>query len=334
MEGFDRFRRDIDAALDRVIPRDGPVALLHYPYDGNVGNHMMWIAACEYLQSRRIPVRYVSHNDRFDLETLRQAVGGGAVLFLGGVTISRLWPRHAEIKRLIAQAMPDNRLISLPSTMLFIDEEDAREAGQLFGAHRKVTLMARDPRSGAEARKVFPEHIEVVTVPDLALRLDPQPRRAAPQHDVIWLARDDLEGAGFRPPENVHLFEWPHPWEIQESYRQMRAGTLFAKLGKLPLGARVKPLVRAPVPFLYRRASYAVLKYGNDVLDRGKVLVTDRMHPHVHAALRRQHVVLLPDKFGKNRAVYDFGTGTNEYVHWADTPPQALELAQKLAREA
>jgi pyruvyl transferase EpsO len=83
--------------------------------------------------------------------------------------------------------------------------------------------------------------------------------------------------------------------------------------------------------WLYRRASLAALRYGNVTLDQGKVLVTDRMHPHVLAALRRQHVVLLPDRFGKNRAVYDACTHKLETVHWADTTSQALAMAKELA---
>ena len=90
--------------------------------------------------------------------------------------------------------------------------------------------------------------------------------------------------------------------------------------------------LNAPMVELYRSASETILGYGNKILDTGKVLVTDRMHPHVLTALRDQHAVLLPDKFGKNRAVFDHFTHEFDKVHWADTPTQALALAQSLAQ--
>jgi len=329
---FRDFREEIDRRLDEYIPAGDPAALLQFPYDGNVGNHMMWVATTDYLRERRIPVPYVAHGDNFDTDMLRRTVGGGSVLFLGGVTISRLWPRHAEIKRLVAEALPNNRLISLPATMLFVDSADGEGAGELFGAHRNVTLMARDPRSEREARAVFPQHIGITTVPDMALRLGPQPRRGTPEFDVIWLARDDIEGVGNRPPENLFVFDWPPVRKIPRAYYALRAsGVLSRTRHKVP-ALPYRRLVAPSMAELYRLASREVLSFGNRVLDRGKVLVTDRMHPHIHAALRGQHVVLLPDKFGKNRAVFDAFTHRLTRVHWVDAPAEALALAQELAR--
>jgi pyruvyl transferase EpsO len=330
---FREFRDTIDQRLDEYIPAGEPAALLQFPYDGNVGNHMMWAATADYLERRGVPLAYVAHGNNFDVEMLRRTVGRGTVLFLGGVTVSRLWPRHAEVKRLVAEALPDNRLISLPATMLFVDSADGEGAGELFGAHRRVTLMARDPRSEREARGVFPAHIDVLTVPDMALRLGPQPRRSPAEFDVIWLARDDLEGVGTRPPENVFVFDWPKLLEIRRAYYALRASGVFSRArARVPV-LPYRRLVAPAMAQLYRLASHEVLSFGNRVLDRGKVLVTDRMHPHIHAALRGQHVVLLPDKFGKNRAVFDGFTHRLTRVHWADTPAEALALAQELAKK-
>jgi pyruvyl transferase EpsO len=331
---FHEFRETIDRRLDEYIPAGEPAALLQFPYDGNVGNHMMWVATTDYLSRRRVPLTYVAHGNNFDVPTLKRAVGRGTVLFLGGVTVSRLWPRHAEVKREVAEALPDNRLISLPATMLFVDSADGEGAGELFGAHRNVTLMARDPRSEREARGVFPSSIDITTIPDMALRLGPQPRRSGPEFDVIWLARDDLEGVGNRPPDNVFVFDWPKLDESPRAYYAMRASGVFSRArGSVPY-LPYRHLLAPAMAELYRLASREVLSYGNRVLDRGRVLVTDRMHPHIHAALRGQHVVLLPDKFGKNRAVFDAFTHRLTRVHWVDKPAEALALAQELAKSA
>ena len=53
----------------------------------------------------------------------------------------------------------------------------------------------------------------------------------------------------------------------------------------------------------------------------------------VHDALRGQPVVLLPDRFGKNRAVFDYTSHAYSTVHWADTPAEALERARALAKD-
>ena len=334
--GFPRFRREIDAALDAHVPRGEPIALLHFPYDGNVGNHMMWVATTEYLRERNHRVVYVSHANNLDLGDLRRVIGRGTILFLGGVTISRLWPRHARAKREVAAAFPKNPLISLPATVLFADDADREEASTIFGDHENVTVMTRDPISGAQARSAFPASVRVMTVPDMALRLAPQPRAGKPLHDIIWLARDDLEGTGGSAPSDVHVFDWPHDLRARmpRTYAFLRISGALSRLRSSRAGSALADFVNPPMVELYRLASEDVLRYGNGILDLGKVLVTDRMHPHVLTALRGQQAVLLPDKYGKNRAVYEHYTREQSTVHWADTPAQGLELARSLVARA
>jgi pyruvyl transferase EpsO len=321
--------RDIDACFDQYIPADRPVALLQFPFDFNVGNHMMWVATSDYLKRRGVRIAYAAHGNNFRLEDMVRAIGDGAILFIGGVTVSRLWPRHAEVKRIVAAACPRNRLISLPSTMLFVDADDRREAGSIFGNHRDVIVMARDPISAQSAREVFRDRVAVVTIHDSTFRLPPQRRIAKAVYDIIWLARDDKEGTGAEPPSDIHVFDWPH--HDRKGLQLLFSGRAFSRMRTMaPMLARIaNPQISA----CYDRVSRYVLETGNIRLDTGKVLVTDRMHPHVLAALRSQPSVVLPDRFGKNRAVYDYSSRNYSTVHWADTPKQALELARALVKD-
>ena len=319
-------QREIDAFFDRYIPPGRPVALLQYPWDPNVGNHMMWLAISDHLKRRGVRIAYASHQYNFRLKDMVRAVGDGPILFLGGVTVSRLWPSHANIKRTVAAACPSNRLISLPSTMLFVDDDDRREAGAMFGNHRDVVMMARDPVSARSAREVFPKSVTVAAIHDSAFRLPPQPRTGSSIHDIIWLARSDKEGVGAGTPSDVHVFDWSEG---------RHAGHFLVNriLSRLRISAPVlSPIVNRQISTCYDWVSRRLLESGNRALDAGKVLVTDRMHPHVLAALRSQPCVLLPDRFGKNRAVYDYSSRNYSTVHWADTPREALELARELAR--
>lgn len=319
--------QEIDACLDRYVPAGEPVALLQFPLDSNVGNHMMWTAAIEYLEQRGARIAYAAHGWNFELDALLAAIGGGVILFMGGVTLSRLWPRHAEIKRIVAAACPDNRLVSLPSTMMFVDDDDRREASTVFGKHRNSVLMARDPVSAESAREIFPDQVEVVTVHDSALRLGPQQRQGEPEHDIIWLARDDLEAIGTTPPPDVEVFDWTHDDPVGK--RILFPSRIFSRLRRqAPISG---PIANRQIVNSYNRFSRFVINSGNRRLDTGKVLVTDRLHPHMLAALRSQHSVLLPDRFGKNKAVFDYTSRFYSTVHWANTPQEALELARALA---
>lgn len=327
---LERQSAEVTAFLDRHIPADRRVAILQFPMDGNVGNHMMWLAITDYLRAKGRAPSYASYDWDFDIGHMMRAIGeDGTVLFLGGVTVSRLWPGHAKVKRDVAAACPGNRLVSLPSTMMFVDDEDRREASTIFGDHAHVTMMARDPVSAASAREVFPDHIAIETIHDSTFVLPPQKRgTAAPTHDIIWLARDDQEGAGFKAPDNVLVFDWPELDHRALRVKYARAGMKLRR--QVPAACRV---ANSLVANAYRSISENIVANGNRLLDTGKVLVTDRMHPHVLTALRGQPCVLLPDKFGKNRAVWDYSSHGYSSVYWADTPAEALSKAQALAKE-
>lgn len=318
---------EISLFLDQYIPAGGRVALLQFPYDGNVGMHMMWIAINDYLESRGVHIAYVAHEWNFNVTDMKRAVGDGVILFIGGVTVSRLWPGHARVKRLVAEACPDNRLVSLPSTMLFVDDEDWAEAGTIFGDHQNVVLMARDPVSAASAREVFPSHIAIEAIHDTTFLMSAQPRETeADAQDVLWLARDDEEGAGFQPPADVTVFDWPDLNMKAPSVLRARAFSRFRRT--LPL---FRSFANDAVRKSYKDVSRYVLWTGNKTLDTGRVLVTDRLHPHVLTMLRAQPSVLLPDRFGKNRAVWEYSSRGYSTVHWADTAEEALALARSLA---
>jgi exopolysaccharide biosynthesis protein PssK len=324
-----RLRGAVDGALHDVLADTREVAVLQFPNNGNVGNHMMWLAISKFLASNHIRLAYAAHATNFRVDDLRHAVGRSPILFLGGVTFSRLWPSHAEAKQTVASAFPANRLVSLPSTIMFVDAEDEREVSMVFGAHERVIVMARDPESGVNARRALPDHIEVRVVHDSAFRLPRQTRRGAATTPVIWQARDDLEGSGETVPTETASFDWPLlRMTGRAPYLGVRVGGAAARLRSSAVGQRVANAVTSSA---YEFASAGIVRYGNRVLDEGSVLVTDRMHPHMLAALRGQHVVLLPDRYGKNRAVYEYSTHELSTVHWASTPAEALEMANEIA---
>ncbi len=325
---FERQSAEICAVLDKYIPANKPIAFIPFPFDGNVGNHMMWIAVNAYLETRGIRVAYTAQPWTLNVDHLKRAVGDGTIVFLGGVSVSRLWPWHAEVKRKVAAACPDNRLVSLPSTMILIDDEDRAEASTLFEGHSDAHMLARDELSAQSGGDAFPRSVNVETVHDTAFMLPPQPRnRQAAEMDVIWLARNDHEGAGFARPEDIMIFDWPSTLEPYSP--DVLSSRVCSKIRDV--APVFNPLTNRALNRAYMSVSRTMLRRGNQALDRGRVLVTDRLHPHVLAALRGQYCVMLPDLYGKNRAVWDYSSEAYSTIYWADNPEEALDMARELA---
>ncbi len=69
---------------------------------------------------------------------------------------------------------------------------------------------------------------------------------------------------------------------------------------------------------------------GCDILSRGRVVVTDRLHGHLLALLMDIPHVVLDNSYGKLRTMYETWTHTSVNAHWAEHPEQALEIARGL----
>ncbi len=327
--------RSNDETLDEVLAGHSSVAVVQYPFNANVGNHMMWLALTDYLRDRNIRVAYAAHAGNLQVDILRRRVGDHPIILLGGVTFSNLWSYHLDAKRTVATEFPDNRIVSLASTMLFSDEIDARDARDALGGHSDVVLLARDPVSAERARAVFGEAAHIRVQHDSAFRMGPvAPRPATVRDDVIWLRRTDAESTGDPTPPGETPFDWP--WIGSEGWRVPyvigRASGIASRSRSTSVPV-ISDLGNHGVNAGYLAMSRSLVRLGIQQLGRGRVLVTDRLHPHVLAVLLGMPVVLLPDRFGKNRAVYDHSTKEFSHVRWADDPATAFDIARELAAE-
>lgn len=330
---LDQLRHEVYDSLDRCIGDATRVAFLMYPMNGNVGNHMMWLALVDYVRSRGIAVAYAANRRNFRVQDLRRAVGSAPILFSGGVTMSHLWPAHVEMKRVVAREFPANRLVSLTSTIIWADSADAEAASSIFGTHDDVVVLARDPVSAANATSALGERVRVVTAPDSAFGLGAAPIGAQPTRSLLWLARDDVEQQAWADSEQPQSFDWSNDLAdvCPPAHRALQMSKRLSRFRSARHTTVVRPVLDRTIVGRYVRASRHILALGHQTLDGGRVLVTDRVHAHVLAALRGQPVVLLPDKYGKNRAVFDYSTSALSCVRWADRPAEALELARGLA---
>ena len=325
-------RQQVASGLDDLLP-PGDVALVDFPWNPNVGNHLMWLGAMRYLRSRGRRVVYVADAKNYRDWALRRAVGEGPILVNGGAGMNELWPDTAGLKRRVVEDFPDNPVVILPQTVYFRDQAERLRAQRLFGSHRHLTVIARERASLEVAREAFAD-ARVGLVPDLAFLLPPQRRRRPPEVDVIWLSRRDVEASGEgEAPEGVHRFDWAE-MSMRDSgraYWTLRAAGVLSRTRNRPLPQVAARPCNLALARSYQAASQAILAFGNELADRGRVFVSDRLHAHVLAVLRGQPSIVMPDAFGKNRALYESWTHGFEHVRWADSPAQALALAREWA---
>ena len=336
---IDELRSMLKKELDARVAPGTRVAFLGFPYDTNVGNHMMWLGFMNYMAERGAEVVYAAHVDAYRAESMRREIGSGLIVFIGGVGLSTLWMHQTEIKRRVAREFPDNPLLVLPSTVAYRSPDEQNGVRDLFGSHKNTTVLARDEASWATVKDTF-EGVTALCTPDGAWLLPVQARARPPEHDIIWLARSDHEGTGYAHPQGVYIFDWAartlySSKDYPASYVRMRLAGLATRArnaARVPRGLERR--ANRVVADMYQAVSAGMLDSGNADLDRGKVLVTDRFHPHVLAILRGQPVVLLNDAYSKNATSYESWTNRFPNVVLVRSSKDALEAARRLAESA
>lgn len=309
--------------LDQVIGKAQDVAILDAPNQRNVGDSLIWEGELAYLRSMGKRIRYVSDLNGFDAQALRHSLPrGGVVLLHGGGNFGDLWLGHQAHRERLVSELTDFKIVQLSQSIYFADAKRAEEANRILSSHADFTVLIRDTLSLKRASEQLP-NLDVVFCPDMAFGYEPTVEREGNSdgRNVLVIARADRESAsGLRevPAEwiqgaNLQVTDWGlHAKDSTRWKFARRVAWLQHKLS----GARRK--LSVPVPALPQRVVQAAITEINrsnvasavSLYGTADVIVVDRLHAHVLAALLGIPHVLLDNNYRKLGGVYDDYSGT------------------------
>jgi pyruvyl transferase EpsO len=314
--------------LAPLVPIDRPYALLDYPAYANVGDNAIWLGTLEAF--RRLgagPPAYTCCIRTYDADSLRRRVGAGPLFVKGGGNFGDLYPLHQAFRERLVRDFPGNPIVQLPQTLRFDDEAALTTAREALAAHAAFTLLVRDRDSLALGRDRL--GLRTLLAPDLALALPVPTDRPVPTLDVLWLLRadDEAEARPLVPPDGSVPVDWPADPRGRLARVQRR---LTRRVAASPReGLRARRLRRTYDPLAARR-----LAAGYALLSSARFVVTDRLHGHLLCVLLGIPHVLLDNRYGKNRTLFDAWTRDAPLVRWAERDTDAVAHALADLRRA
>lgn len=323
----------IDAELRTVLDGATRVALVNFPNHANPGDPAIWLGTLAALRRLGVRIGYRCSWDTFSPTALRRALPDGPVLIHGGGNFGDLYPggQQGLRERLLAE-LRGRRLVQLPQSIHFRDPANLDRMRRLVANHGDVTIMVREHRSEAIARKRFDADVRVA--PDLAFALGPLDLPAAPTHDVTWLhwhpAAVEYVDAG-PPPGGVDVYEVDWIGELPDE-PDWSAGHRLAHWANTRLRSRAATSWWAGAAFAatFEPLADAWLLRGLHVLASGRVLVSDKLHAHILAVLAGLPHVALDNSYGKVSAVHQAWTSTSASTRWAGDGDAARAAALDL----
>jgi pyruvyl transferase EpsO len=319
------------SVLDPLVPLEARVALLDFPFHSNVGDSAIWAGERAYLRTRNATVVYRCTWRTYDAGVLRRQLGNdGIVLFHGGGNFGDLYLRHQRLRERVLADLPDQRIIQLPQTVNFSDEAARAAFGMAHATHEGLVVLVRDRESQAILSGLLAADPQLA--PDMAFALGPLTRTAAPSQDVLALLRADHESTGLRETAvalGLASVDWlGERWDGEGSLAD-RATDLLGRGQRLLPSAGQRAAGLLVGRSLERRVVREVDR-GRDLLSRGRVVLTDRLHAHLLCYLMGIPHVVLADRHGKVTRASALWVGEHPWIRHAATLDDARAQAQNL----
>ncbi|QDG90687.1 polysaccharide pyruvyl transferase family protein [Pseudarthrobacter sp. NIBRBAC000502770] len=308
--------------LSGLLVRGQHVALVDFPNHENSGDALIFLGQMRYLDKLGVHVDYIADGSRYNPEHLRALVPNGPILIQGGGNFGDRWEYMQALRERVISDFPDRDIIQLPQGIDFQDGTRLEQAQQVLGAHPSLTLLIRDHAGVERTRELFPT-ANVIFCPDMAFGYGEVSAGEAPL-DAVVLRRNDSESL-----ESTERFEM-HPMERYVDLDWGLTGFRKAldKVMHVPgaVTKRIPALAVALYP-IQRRAYMAIaennVRQAVSILNRGRLVVTNRLHATVLAALMGKPVVAMDNANGKISAIIGDYLGRMPGVRYAPSIKEA-----------
>jgi len=272
------------------------VILLDVPYYSNIGDTLIWQGTHDFLRKHGVKCELTASKDSFKFPTMPKDC---VILLQGGGNFGDIWYQHQLFREKVIVTYPDNKIIILPQTIYFREEETLVRDAEILSAHRNLLIVARDRRSFEILKKHYSTN-RLMLLPDMAFCIDFSKFRIpkATDNRNLFFERQDVEISpsydyGRIVPADAERHEWPLIEHPDESWR-----------------TRWMERVRRRIPRFYDLYWDGVMrkyyvKVGIQFISKYHTVFTTRLHGAILSFLLGKNVVLFDNAYGKNRTFFE-----------------------------
>lgn len=289
--------------------------LLDTPIHGNIGDHAIALAEHQILNEQHIKYAELPASIIGSKEWLLALLTPSSkqILIHGGGFMGCLWPWEEYRFRRILKAFSRQHVTVFPQTVTFdLETEEGRaffeESKAIYCAHPHLTVFVREQKSYDFMKKYMPE-VKTILVPDVVTVLESH-IKAGKRKGILLCMRNDLEKTCSD--------------EIQQSI-------LEALHNQYPEEevAFTDTVIDHGVSMKKREeeVNNKLMEFAN-----AKLVITDRLHGMVLAAITGTPCIALTNSNGKVKGVYQW-IQSNSYVRYLDDWGQFGNVLKELDLE-
>lgn len=120
------------------------------------------------------------------------------IVLIGGGNMGNLWISEEEDRRFVIETFKDNKIVSMPQTISFTNDDDGREelyiTKKIYNEHKNLTVIAREKKSFEIMKKEF-VNANIILSPDMVLSLfENYSSLSEDRKGIMTCLRNDKEG--------------------------------------------------------------------------------------------------------------------------------------------
>jgi len=267
------------------------IILIGTPEHGNLGDHLIAEGELAFFKDFFNDYKIVEiTGDQYRDQHRRvknQINSKDIITITGGGFLGSLWMREEEMVRHIIKSFYNNKIVILPSTVYFEDNDFGRKeletSKKIYGEHKNLTVCVRDSNSISCTQILLGEKKsnKIIYAPDMALYLN-KSKKNDTREGILFCLREDKE--------------------------KVISDQDTKKLYKIASDKR-KPIkkISTVASVNIKKANRAKeLQNLFDEFGRSKLTITDRLHGMIFAAITGTPCIALNNCSGKVQGVYSW----------------------------
>ena len=282
--------------------------LMLTPIGGNLGDQALTLAEERLLKKIYLVEMPCPHFPIYfnHINSIKRLISNHTIIFNAGGNVGTLWYESTEYYfRKVIEEFPDNNIVVLPNTCFYEKSEWGKEeldkSIALYNNHNHLTIFAREETSYSLMKGIYQN---IYLMPDMVMYLKYNKPATSRSGAVICL-RDDCEKT------------------LNETF----AETLIEKMQEIYGQIVITDTVIPGIVTKRKRKKYIEKKL--DQFSTAKIVVTDRLHGMVFAAITATPCIVLNSMSHKLEGCYKWIKDL-EYVKFIDNIPEIENFCKNI----
>ncbi|HHR0959562.1 TPA: polysaccharide pyruvyl transferase family protein [Klebsiella oxytoca] len=287
----------------KYIKDKNNVIFLDYPLYHNVGDLLIFQGTQKFFKDNGIKVKMYRSALDYNIEELKKNIDPQTTLICqGGGNFGDLYDTHQNLRVSLVTNFKNNRIIILPQTAHFSNEQKLNQNIAIFKQHSDVILFARDAKT-FELFQKFTDKTHLM--PDMAHQLYGE----LPISDVtishpLYFLRVDKEKNDIQQSlmsnNEIQSIDW-EDFVTSNDCRYEHFLNKFARFANKINAGFLKNFVYS----LWNKHSSRVVNRSASFFSQYGLIITSRMHGHILSCLVNRKNEVIDNSYGKNSGYFN-----------------------------